>query len=63
MTTARVTFVRYYTYEVEVDDEVYEEDIDQAEDEALDQAYDCFKTEQYRPIADIDYDEVEIEFK
>ena len=45
-----VTFVQYYTYEVEAENE----------DEAFDSAYENFDVETHRPIANNWYDEVEI---
>ena len=46
-----VTFTQYYTYQVEADNEQEAEDI----------AYNNFKSEMRRPIANTSYDEVEIE--
>ena len=46
-----VYFTRYYTYDVEADNE----------DDAFDKAYDEFSSDNRCPIADLSYDEVEIE--
>lgn len=61
MATIRVTFSCYYDYDVEVDSEVYEEDPDRAEDEAIAKAYDEFCAMRRYPVADTSYDEVETE--
>jgi len=63
MAIAHVTFTKYYTYEIEVDDALYDEDICEAEDKAIDEAYEMFFREQCIPMADTTYDEVEIEFE
>lgn len=47
----RVTFVKYYNYYVEAENE----------DEAIEIAEEKFETDKRRPIADITYDEVECE--
>ena len=47
-----VTFIKYYTYDIEADNE----------DEAIDLAFDeNFYPEMRHPIADYTYDEVEVE--
>lgn len=46
-----ITFIKYYTYEVEADNE----------DEAIDEAEELFSSEMRRPIADCTYDEVEVD--
>lgn len=47
-----VTFIKYYTYEVEADNE----------DEAIDLAFEeNFYRDMHSPIADCTYDEVEVE--
>lgn len=56
-----VTFTCYYEYEVTVDPELYEEDPDAAEREAIVKAYDEFCTERQYPVTDLTYDEVEVE--
>lgn len=61
MAIIRVTFTCYYNYDVEVDNKTYEEDPDLAEDEAIEEAYDEFCTMRRSPIADLTYDEVEVE--
>lgn len=63
MAIAHVIFTQYYEYEVEVSDELYDEDIEAAEEEAIDLAKERFKREMYRPIARTTYDDVEIEFE
>ena len=61
MAIIRVTFSCYYDYDVEVDNELYEEDPEAAEDEAIEKAYDEFCAMRRTPIADLTYDEVEVE--
>ena len=61
MAIIRVTFTSYYDYDVEVDNEIYEEDPDRAEDEAIGKAYDQFCAMRRTPIADTSYDAVEVE--
>ena len=61
MAIIRVTFSCYYDYDVEVDNETYEEDHEAAEDEAIEKAYDEFCAMRRTPIADTSYDEVEVE--
>lgn len=63
MAIAHVTFTQYYEYEVEVSDELYDEDIEAAEDEAINLAEERFKAEMYKPIARTNYDDIEIEFE
>lgn len=57
----KVTFTCYYKYEVTVDPELYEEDPEAAEDEAIAKAYDEFCEMRREPIVDLTYDEVEVE--
>ena len=59
MAIIRVTFSCYYDYDVEVDNETYEEDPEAAEDEAIEKAYDEFCAMRRYPVADTSYDEVE----
>lgn len=63
MAIAHVTFTRYYSYEVEIDDELYEEDIEAAEEQAIEDAYEQYEVLKRQPIADVSYDEVEVEFE
>lgn len=56
-----VTFTCYYTHEVTVDPELYEEDPVAAEKEAIAKAYDKFYAMRHYPVADTSYDEVEVE--
>ncbi len=63
MAVAHVMFTCYYSYEVEVDDELYEKDIEAAEEQAIEDAYESYRIFKCRPIADTTYDEVEIEFE
>ena len=63
MAKAWVTFVQYYNVEVEVDDELFEEDPQGAEDEAFDKAYEDFEHDMSLPYAHTSYDEVEIEWE
>lgn len=61
MAIIRVTFYCSYDYDVEVDNERYEEDPEAAEDEAIEEAYDEFCAMRRTPIADTSYDEIEVE--
>lgn len=61
MATIRVTFTCYYNYDVEIDSKSYEENPEAAEDEAIEEAYDEFCAMRRTPIADLTYDEVEVE--
>ena len=63
MALAHVTFIRYYDYEIEIDDELYDEDPEAAEKQAIEDAYDLYRKYKYIPIADTSYDEVEVEFE
>lgn len=63
MAIAHITFTCYYSYEVEIDDELYEENIEAAEEQAIEDAYEQYETLKKCPIADTTYDEVEIEFE
>lgn len=60
---ATVTFTRYYIYEVEIEEDVedYEADPERCEEEIFDKAYDLFSQECRYPVADLSYNEVEIE--
>lgn len=57
----KVTFTCYYEYEVTVDPELYEEDPEAAEENAIAKAYDEFCEARRYPVADLTYDEVEVE--
>ena len=57
----KVTFTCYYNYEVTVDPELYEEDPEAAEEDAIAKAYDEFCEMRREPIADLTYHEVEVE--
>lgn len=61
MAIIRVTFSCYYDYDVEVDNELYEEDPEAAEEDAIAKAYDEFCEMRREPVADTTYDEVEVE--
>lgn len=61
MATARVTFVQYFTYDVELDEELYEENPFEAEEKAIAAAYEDYCELKRTPIADTTYDDVEIE--
>ena len=63
MAFAKVTFVKYYNFTVEVDDALYDKDPWEAEEKAIEFAFDDFELEMRSPIADCTYDEVEIEFE
>ena len=54
---ARVTFIKYYEYEVETDDDSLE-----SEDKAIDEAYSDFRAEVCCPVADTTYDEVNVDW-
>ena len=60
MKKATVTFVKYYTYEIEISDEIYESGNNW---DAIEIAEEKFKSDMRSPIADISYDDVEIEFE
>lgn len=53
-----VYFTRYYTYHVEVDDELEDEEIDDA---AIEKAEELFERDCHYPVADTTYDEVEVD--
>ena len=61
MAITHVTFTQYYTFEVEVDDALYEDDPWAAEEQAINEAYEQFEAVMRQPIARTTYDEVEIE--
>jgi len=63
MALAHVTFTRYYCYEVEIDDALYDEDPWAAEEQAIDDAREQYEALKRQPIADTTYDEVEVEFE
>ena len=63
MALAHVTFIRYYQYEVEVDDDLYEDAPWEAEEKAIEEAEKEFHKLQLQPIADTTYDEAEVEFE
>lgn len=51
MSKYTVTFIKYYSYDVEADND----------DEAIDIAEEDFRADMRRPIADCTYDEVEVD--
>lgn len=57
----KVIFTCYYKYKVTVDPELYEEDPEAAEEDAIAKAYDEFCAERRYPVADFTYHEVEVE--
>lgn len=63
MALAHVTFTCYYNYEVEIDDNLYDEDPEAAEKQAVEDAYEEYEALKRSPIADTTYDEVEVEFE
>ncbi len=63
MAIANVTFIKYYNFTVEVDDDLYDKDPYEAEEQAIEFAFDDFESVMRSPIADCSYDEVEIEFE
>lgn len=63
MAIAHVTFTCYYTYEVEIDDDLYDDDPWAAEEQAIEEAREQYEAFKRRPVADTLYDEVEVEFE
>ncbi len=63
MAIAHVTFTCYYCYEVEIDNDLYNEDPWAAEEQAIEDAYEGYRAFKSRPVADTTYDEVEVEFE
>ena len=63
MAIAHVTFICYYNYEVEIDDDLYDEDPWAAEEQAIDDARQQYEAFKRQPVADATYDEVEVEFE
>ncbi len=63
MAIAHVTFTCYYSYEVEIDDELYDEDPWAAEEQAIEDAHEQYSAVKRCPVADTAYDEVEVEFE
>lgn len=63
MAIAHVTFTCYYNYEVEIDDNLYNEDPWAAEEQAVEDAFAQYETLKRYPVADTTYDEVEVEFE
>jgi len=63
MVVAHVKFTKYYTYEVEVSDELYDNDTFEAEEEAIRLARETFERDMREPVARTYYDDVEIEFE
>lgn len=61
MAIAHVTFTNYYSYEVEIDDKLYDEDPWAAEEQAIEDAKEQYDALMRQPIARTWYDEVEIE--
>lgn len=59
MKKAVVTFVRYHVYEVEISDEIYHSGDDWG---AIKIAKKDFVSDMCSPIADISYDDVEVEY-
>lgn len=62
MALAYVTFINYYPYEVEVDDELYNNDPYAAEEQAIEKAREQYEAYKQHPIADLSYDAVDVEF-
>ena len=63
MALAHVTFIRYYNYEVEIDNDLYDEDPWAAEEQAIEDAYEQYEVLKRCPVADLTYDKVEVEFE
>ena len=63
MAIAHVTFICYYDYEVEIDDDLYDKDPYAAEEQAIEDAFEQYETLKQQPIADLSYDKVEVEFE
>ena len=59
MKKAVVTFIKYYTYEIEISDEIYESGNGR---KAVKMAEKNFISEMCSQLADTSYDDVEIEF-
>lgn len=62
MAIAYVTFINYYPYEVEVDDELYNNDPYAAEEQAIEEAREKYEAYKQRLHPDISYDAVDVEF-
>lgn len=60
MKKATVTFIKYHTYEIEISDEIYESGNGW---DAIEIAEEKFKSDMRSSIADISYDDVEVEFE
>lgn len=60
MSRATVTFTRYYCYDVEIDDAAYEDNPWETENAAIDEAFEMYRAEKSRPVADTGYDEVDV---
>lgn len=60
MKKATVTFIRYYTYEVEISDETY---YDGNGWDAVEKAKENFESDVFSPSASTWYDDVEVEFE
>lgn len=58
---AKVTFIKYYEYEVHLPDEFDDESIE-AENFAVDEAEMEFRSDMRSPIADTTYDDVEVDW-
>lgn len=63
MAIAHVTFTCYYSYEVKIDDDLYNEDPWAAEEQAIEDAHEQYEALKRYPVADTTYDEVEVEFE
>lgn len=63
MAIANVTFTQYYSFEVEIDDELYEDDPWTAEEQAIEKARKQFDAVMRQPIARTYYDDVEVEIQ
>ena len=63
MAIAHVTFTCYYSYEVEIDNNLYDEDPWAAEEQAIQDAQERYEADMLRPVARTWYDEVEVDFE
>lgn len=58
MKRINVCFSKYYVYEIEVPDDC--EVVDDLDDELFNEAYNQFRADMCRPVADTTYDDFEI---
>lgn len=63
MALAYVTFIKYYPYVVEVDDELYNNDPYEAEGQAIEKAREQYEASRRRLHPDLSYDAVDVELE